>query len=122
MIQIDYKSELPIYEQIIEQFKLNIMKGVFEKGDPVPSVRKMAASLNITASTVAKAYAELERQGIIETIRAKGTYIASEPAEKSSVDLEKCRKKITSEVIELKHSGYTKDQVKELVGEIYDSI
>ena len=101
MINIDYKSKLPIYEQIIEQFKLNIMKGNFKKGDPVPSVRKMAASLGITPSTVAKAYNEMERQGIIETVRAKGTL---------------------SEVIELKHAGFSIKEVKDIVGDLYNSI
>ena len=46
MIEIDYKSDLPIYEQIIEQFKLNIMKDNFKEGDKVISVRKMAAMLD----------------------------------------------------------------------------
>lgn len=122
MINIDYKSELPIYEQIIEQFKLNIMKGNFTKGDPVPSVRKMAASLGITPSTVAKAYTELERQGVIETVRAKGTFISMEPATTSDYDLEKCKKKLLSEVIELKHAGFSLKEVKDIVGDLYNSI
>ena len=122
MINIDYKSELPIYEQIIEQFKLNIMKGNFTKGDPVPSVRKMAASLGITPSTVAKAYTELERQGVIETVRAKGTFIAANVPKSIPLDIEKNKKKILSEIIELKHAGYTLTQIQSIVKELYDSI
>ncbi|MCQ2542329.1 MAG: GntR family transcriptional regulator [Lachnospiraceae bacterium] len=122
MIVIDYKSDLPIYEQIIEQFKLNIIKGVFKAGDCVPSVRKMAASLEITPSTVAKAYAELERQGVIETIRAKGTFISDNPVNDNPVNVDKCKKKMLSEIIELKHGGYSLEQIQRIVDELYKSI
>lgn len=122
MINIDYNSGLPIYEQIIEQFKINIMKGNFAAGDPVVSVRKMAASLQITPSTVAKAYTELERQGIIQTVRGKGTFIADVKPAETKFDVEKCKKKMLSEVIELKHSGYSLDDVKRVVEELYNSI
>ena len=122
MINIDYKSELPIYEQIIEQFKINIMKGHFVAGDPVVSVRKMAASLKITPSTVAKAYTELERQGIIETVRGKGTFIADVKPGVMTIDIEKSKKKMLSEVIELKHAGCSLEEVKDIVEELYRSI
>ena len=122
MINIDYKSELPIYEQIIEQFKLNIMKGNFVPGDPVVSVRKMAASLQITPSTVAKAYTELERQGIIETARGKGTFIADVKPGEISIDIEKNKKKMLSEIIELKHAGCSLEEVKQIVEDLYHSI
>ena len=122
MINIDYKSELPIYEQIIEQFKINIMKGHFVAGDPVASVRKMAASLKITPSTVAKAYTELERQGIIETVRGKGSFIADVKPGVMTIDIEKSKKKMLSEIIELKHAGCSLEEVKDIVEELYRSI
>lgn len=122
MIQIDYKSDKPIYEQIIEQFKINIVKGVFKEGDKVISVRKMAAILDITPSTVAKAYAELERQGVIETIRAKGTYITKGEVTVPEVNVEKIEKKMLSEIVELKHAGFGLADVQELVKKLYESI
>ena len=78
MVLLDLKSSKPIYEQIVEQIKLNVMKGYLKPGDSIPSVRKLALELKITPGTVAKAYQELERQELIETIRGKGTFIASE--------------------------------------------
>ncbi len=122
MIRIDYKSDKPIYEQIIEQFKLNIVKGVFKEGDKVISVRKMAAMLDITPSTVAKAYAELERQNVIETIRAKGTYISAGNVELPTVNVEKVKKKLLSEIIELKHSGCSLEEVQGMIKDLYESI
>ena len=122
MIQIDYKSDKPIYEQIIQQFKLNIVKGIFKEGDKVISVRKMASILDITPSTVSKAYAELERQGVIETIRAKRTYIAGSGLQAQDISMEKVRKNLLDELIELKHAGVGLEQVQSLVRELYDSI
>lgn len=123
MIELDYRSKKPIYEQIIEQIKLLVIKGYLSPGDSIPSVRKMAQTLDITPSTVAKAYQELERQKVIETIRAKGTYITTMPSmEPNTEDLEKIRKRIQSELIELKRIGYSEEDVVGLVKEIYFSI
>lgn len=123
MIGLDYRSKKPIYEQIIEQIKLLVIKGNLNPGDPIPSVRKMAQTLNITPSTVAKAYQELERQKVIETIRARGTFIAETPSvEPNAEELEKISKRIKSEIIELKRTGYSEADVVKLVKEIYSAI
>lgn len=123
MVQIDYRSKQPIYEQIIEQIKLYVIKGQLSPGDAIPSVRKMAQSLGVTPSTVAKAYQELERQKVIETIRARGTFIG----QNVDVSLEKeqqeqIRQRMKSEILELKRSGYSLKDVTNLIKEIYDSI
>ena len=123
MFELDYRSKKPLYEQIIEQIKLLVIKGHLNPGDAIPSVRKMAQTLDITPSTVAKAYQELERQKVIETIRAKGTFITTMPSVEPNVEeLEKIRKRIQSEIIELKRTGYSEADVVNLVKEIYSSI
>ena len=123
MFELDYRSKKPLYEQIIEQIKLLVIKGHLNPGDSIPSVRKMAQTLDITPSTVAKAYQELERQKVIETIRAKGTFITTMPSvEPNMEELEKIRKRIQSEIIELKRTGYSEADVVNLVKEIYSSI
>ena len=121
MIQLDYKSSKPIYEQIIEQMKLNVMKKYLNPGDGIPSVRKLALELKITPGTVAKAYQELERQGIIETIRGKGTFIASELTIKQDEDkLNRIRKQMSTEIMELKMMGYDKKDIVEMVKTMYE--
>ena len=123
MIELDYRSKKPIYEQIIEQIKLLVIKGHLSPGDSIPSVRRMAQTLDITPSTVAKAYQELERQKVIETIRAKGTFIASMPGmEPNEEEMEKIRRRIQSEIIELKRIGYSEADVVNMVQEIYRAI
>ncbi|MBP3460239.1 MAG: GntR family transcriptional regulator [Lachnospiraceae bacterium] len=123
MIQIDYRSEQPIYEQIIEQIKLYVIKGQLSGGDAIPSVRKMAQSLGVTPSTVAKAYQELERQKVIETIRAKGTFIAQNiDVSMGEEQMERIRQRMKSEILELKRNGYSAEDVVNLAKEIYESI
>lgn len=123
MVKIDYRSEKPIYEQIVEQIKLHVMKRELNTGDAIPSVRKMAQLLGVTPSTVAKAYQELERQKVIETIRAKGTFIAQAKNLKLEEEtIEKMRQRIKSEILELKRNGYSEQNVVKLVTDIYRSI
>lgn len=123
MIQLDYKSSKPIYEQIIEQMKFHVMRNYLKPGDAIPSVRKLALELKITPGTVAKAYQELERQGVIETIRGKGTFIAEELSIKpDDGKLKSIRKQMTTQVMELKMMGYDKKRVVELIKEIYEEM
>ncbi|MBU3805016.1 MAG: GntR family transcriptional regulator, partial [Candidatus Cellulosilyticum pullistercoris] len=72
MFPIDPRDTRPIYEQIIDNIKEQVIKGVLKPGDQLPSVRQLAAMLTVNANTVMKAYSELEREEVIETIRGKG--------------------------------------------------
>ncbi|MCM1178872.1 MAG: GntR family transcriptional regulator [Clostridium sp.] len=123
MILLDLKSNTPIYEQIVEQMKFNVMKGYLKPGDIIPSVRKLALELKITPGTVAKAYQELERQEIIETIRGKGTFIAGEiKLEEDGKRLLNVRKLLNSAIVELKMMGYDKRMIVDLVKGIYEEM
>ncbi len=123
MIQLDERSSKPLYEQIIEQFKLLVMRESLRPGDAIPSVRRLAAELGITPSTVAKAYQELERQGVIETIRAKGTFIAKEvEIRMDDKKVFSLRNSLKSIALELKMMGYTREQAMELMAEVYEEI
>nr|WP_211233533.1 GntR family transcriptional regulator [Thermicanus aegyptius] len=77
VLNIDAKSNLPIFEQIVWQIKILCLKGVLKPDDKLPSVRQLSAMLIVNPNTVSKAYQELERQGIIETRQGKGTFISS---------------------------------------------
>ena len=123
MIQLDERSSKPLYEQIIEQFKLRVARGSLMPEDAIPSVRKLASQLGITPSTVAKAYQELERQGVIETIRAKGTFIARKvELQADDRKLSALHQSLRSIALELKMMGYTKEQAMELMAETFEEI
>lgn len=74
---IQNRSEKPIYEQIIEQIKSMIINQELSPGDPLPSMRGLAKDLHISLITVKKAYEELSKEGFIETIVGKGSFVGS---------------------------------------------
>lgn len=76
-IIISNSSNTPIYEQIKEQIKNKIVSNELEKGELLPSIRSLAKDLRISVITTKNAYDELEREGYVETIPGKGTYVAS---------------------------------------------
>ncbi|MBD5393776.1 MAG: GntR family transcriptional regulator [Lachnospiraceae bacterium] len=76
MIFIDLKDSRPIYEQVAERFKFLILKGVIASDEKLPSVRNLAVDLSINPNTIQRAYAELERQGYIYTVKGKGNFAA----------------------------------------------
>src|SRR5580765_7104705 len=74
-IQLNFKSGMPVYLQVVDQIKAAAASGVLQAGEPVPSIRPLAEQLRINRNTVAKAYTELESQGVIETIAGKGCFV-----------------------------------------------
>lgn len=75
-IFIDNRSKIPIYEQIYQQIKSQIVGGSLKDDDPLPSIRSLAKDLRISVVTTKRAYDELERDGFIYTVAAKGCFVA----------------------------------------------
>lgn len=75
MFWIDQFSRKPVYEQIIEQTEKFILTGTLRPGDQMPSVRSLATTLSINPNTIQKAYNELDRKNIIQTVPGKGCFI-----------------------------------------------
>ncbi len=73
--QIDFKSGTPVYLQLVEQVRRAAASGGLRAGEPLPSIRPLAEELRVNRNTIAKAYAELESQGVIETVPGKGCFI-----------------------------------------------
>ncbi|MCR5221258.1 MAG: GntR family transcriptional regulator [Lachnospiraceae bacterium] len=77
MIQINYQDKRPIYEQVVERFRQLIVKGILKSDDKMPSVRNLAIDLSINPNTIQKAYQELERQGLIYTVKGRGNFVSA---------------------------------------------
>lgn len=77
MIRLSNASDKPIYEQITEQLKLAIMNQVLAPGDILPSIRALAVELKISVMTTKRAYSDLERDGFIETVPGKGSFVSN---------------------------------------------
>ena len=75
MIHLDYRDTRPIYSQITEGFREQILSGVLQPGDRLPSVRELAGSLTINPNTIQRAYRELESEGWIATVPGKGCFV-----------------------------------------------
>ena len=75
MLQVNFKSGMPVYLQIVDQIKAAAASGVLRPGEALPSIRPIAEELRVNRNTVAKAYAELESLGVIETLPGKGCFL-----------------------------------------------
>ena len=77
LFQLNYKSAKAVYLQLVDQVKVAAASGAVREGDPLPGIRTLAEELRVNRNTVAKAYAELESQGVIETLAGKGCFVRS---------------------------------------------
>jgi len=75
LFQIDFKSGKPVYLQLVDQIRYAAAAGSLRPGDSLPSIRPLAEELRVNRNTIAKAYAELESQGVIETLPGKGCFL-----------------------------------------------
>ena len=78
-IQLDFRSGVPIYTQIVEQIKQQVVGGELKPGDQLPTVRALALELRVNFNTVARAYRLLDEAGIISTQQGRGTFILEVP-------------------------------------------
>jgi GntR family transcriptional regulator len=79
-IHIDFRSGVPIYTQVVEQVKQQLVSGLLKPGDQLPTVRALALELRVNFNTVARAYRLLDEIGVISTQQGRGTYILEVPS------------------------------------------
>lgn len=115
-IIINNSSMIPIYEQIVEQIKKQIISGNLKTHDPLPSVRVLAKELKISALTVKKAYDHLEENGFIVTIHGKGSYVAETNQE---LALEEERRQIEMELERIIEKGLASGMKKSEISELF---
>ncbi|GEQ22996.1 GntR family transcriptional regulator [Clostridium butyricum] len=123
MLKIDPRSSTPIYEQIELGIKELILKGGLKSNDKLPSVREMSTILTINPNTISKAYGELERDGIIETLRGKGTFVTDNF--KGKVDEKKMdyiQGELKKIILEANYGGISKEEFLKLVLEIFSEL
>ena len=85
-IQLDIKSGVPFYRQIIDQVKAAMATESIGPGDRLPTVRQLAVDLSINPNTVSRAYTELELTGLVETQMGSGTFVGNRPVERDDVE------------------------------------
>jgi GntR family transcriptional regulator len=80
IFQVDFQAGKPVYLQLADQIRYAAASGRLRPGDPLPSLRPLSEELRINRNTIAKAYSELETQGIVETIPGKGFFLKQNPS------------------------------------------
>jgi GntR family transcriptional regulator len=114
-IIISNSSAKPLYRQIIDQFRISIMDGDIVQGQPLPSIRMLAADLSISVITTKRAYDELEAEGLLEIVPGKGCFAAGD----NQMLREKRLKLLEDQIMEiLKQSAYLEIPFDELVSMI----
>ncbi len=110
MIHLDYRDARPIYAQITDGIREQILSGILLSGDKLPSVREMAAELTINPNTIQRAYRELEMQGWIATVPGKGCFVCGMPASARDAQT-KLLRSLDQAVEALLHSGMTRQEI-----------
>lgn len=113
----------PIYDQIRGQIKNLILKGELSEGEQLPSIRNLAKELQISVITTKRAYEELEREGFIETVAGKGSYVAAQDKELfREKKLQIIEERLQGAVIEGRQLGLTVGELYEILKILYGEV
>lgn len=122
-ILISNSSNEPIYEQISSQIKAMILKGDLIEGDMLPSIRGLAKNLQISVITTKRAYDELEREGFIESVQGKGSFVASQNKElMREMKLKIIEEKLQEVVKESNILGLSYSEVSEMLRILFEEV
>lgn len=120
-IILNHSSMVPIYEQLMEQIKSDIIQSELKEGEALPSVRTLAGELRISALTVKKAYDKLEEEGFVMTVHGKGTYVSASDKQLALEARQKAIEDDFDKVIDRALSmGMKKEEISEVVKLILD--
>ena len=121
IFQIDFKAGKPDYLQLVDQVRYAAASGVLRPGEPLPGIRPLAEELRVNRNTIAKAYAELESQGVIETLPGKGCFLKANNSPFTKVVRDKLlEKEIDEAVVMAHHLQISRDAFIEMVNERLD--
>ena len=121
MIVIDYSDKRPIYEQIVERFRMLILNGVLEADEKLPSVRSLAVELCINPNTIQRAYSELERSGFIYSVKGRGNFVCGDKTVMEH-EKEKMLGDLAEQVKIYKETGITLEEIEKCAREVYGEV
>lgn len=115
LINLDYQSRTPIYEQIVLEIERYVALGILKPEEQIMPIRELATELGINPNTVKKAYSILETKGVIVSLSTKGTYIAYDTRKVVEENIEARIKEIKEIIGELEKLGLSKDKIIEKI-------
>ncbi|EKY28890.1 transcriptional regulator, GntR family [Clostridium celatum DSM 1785] len=114
---------MALYEQIETQIKNQILNGNLKPGDPLPSIRSLAKELKVSIITSKRAYEELEKEGFIETVVGKGTFVSGSNSERlREAAMAEMEDKLEAVIISAKSLGLTLDECVEIFKSLYEEV
>lgn len=119
VLQIDFRSDLPIYTQIVNQVQAQVVGGVLKPGDQLPTVRALAEELRVNFNTIARAYRILDEARIISTQQGRGTYITEVPPPKVTEQLRRESLEVLTQrfISEAMRLEFSKPEISQMVRE-----
>jgi GntR family transcriptional regulator len=121
--QLNFKSGKPVYLQLVDQVRAAAASGTIRPGEPLPSIRPLAEELRVNRNTVAKAYAELESQRVIETVPGKGCFVLeSRSPFRKDVRLKLLTEEIDEAVVQAHHLQFAKAEFLRLAEDRFDAL
>ncbi len=106
----DLDSDRPIFMQILERIQMDIVSGKYQPGEKLPSVRELAAEAAVNPNTVQRAYAELERTGLVYSQRTSGRFITEDEAMIQELRAETAKEKIQAFLKSMEQLGFDKEK------------
>ncbi len=121
--ELDFRSHVPIYVQLVDRIKNLVASGTLGPGDQLPTVRQMAAELRVNFNTIARAYRILDEEGVISTQQGRGTYVLEPiPPERASRLRRAALEGMTKSFLEHAHQvGFKPDEVTTVLDELIDT-
>ncbi|ORX23696.1 GntR family transcriptional regulator [Thermoanaerobacterium sp. PSU-2] len=116
-MKVEFNEKMPIYIQIMDMIKRDIVTKKLNVGDKLPSVREMAESLKVNPNTVQRAYQELERENVTYTQRGMGTFITENTEKLASLKREMAKEIVESFVTGMRSLGFNSSEILEIVEE-----
>jgi GntR family transcriptional regulator len=121
-IQLSFRTGKPVYLQIVDQVKAAAASGVVRAGESLPSIRPLAEELRVNRNTIAKAYAELERQHVIETLPGKGSFISANNSPfKKDVRMRLLAQAVDDAVVQAHHLQVSRPEFVRLAEDRFDA-
>ena len=118
LIQLNFKSGMPVYLQVVDQVKSAAASGALRTGEPLTSIRPLAEQLRVNRNTVAKAYTELEGQGVIETIAGRGCFLKENHSPfRKDIRLKMVAEEIDAAIVQAHHLRVEDKEFLDLVKE-----
>ena len=111
-------SDRPIYAQLLERIQLQIVSGTYGPGDKLPSVRELAAEASVNPNTMQKAFAELERSGLIVTKRTSGRFVTEDKDMITQIRTQLAKEEALSLIEKMKELGFEKNDILALLSAV----